>query len=69
MMPWSYVTITIPQVDETTHGVAGMGWGKKGKEERDNKTRHETYRRDETQKWKEQMEGVMEGTHQSTWSR
>lgn len=51
-----------------------MGWGKKGKEERDNKTRHETYRRDETQKWKEQMwkeqmEGVMEGTHQSTWSR
>jgi hypothetical protein len=25
-----------------------QGWGKKGKEGRDNKTRHETHRRDET---------------------
>lgn len=59
-----------------THGVTGTGWGKKGKEET---TRQDTKHVDVTrQKWKEQiwkeeMEGtnlrMMEGTHQSTWSR
>lgn len=58
-----------------------QGWDgvRRGRKEETTKqdTRHidvTRHRRDETQKWKEQMwkeqmEGVMEGTHQSTWSR